>query len=116
VLPAYLKRTEWVVSGASKSQMHTQTQAALAAHEIPVPDVGSMAYMQSKSGYLGDDVGGHWHPHLMFYLPPQTTMAQWGANLDGSPVFGDSRGPEPQSVFIVPVPHWSDGTADGMTH
>jgi hypothetical protein len=116
VLPAYLKRTEWVMSGASKSQMHARTQAALAAHEIPVPEVGSIAYMQSKEGYLGDDAGGHWHPHLMFYLPRQTALTEWGANLAGSPIFGDSSGPEPQSLFMVPVPRWSDGTPDTMVH
>jgi hypothetical protein len=23
----------------------------------------------SKDGYLSDAAGGHWHPHLMFFLP-----------------------------------------------
>lgn len=115
VLPTYLKRTEWVVSGVSKSEMLARTQAALAAHEIPAPEGGSIAYMLAKDGYLGDDVRGHWHPHLMFYLP-RTPPTQWGANLKGSPIYADSGGLEPLSVFFVPVARWSDGTPDEMPH
>ena len=95
--------------------MLRRTQAALAANEIPVPDTGSMAYMLSKDSYLGDDVRGHWHPHLMFYLP-RTPVAEWGANIGAaSAVFGDSDALEPQTVFFVPVMRWSDGTIDPMS-
>jgi len=113
VLPTYLKRTEWVLAGVSKAQMLKRSQAALAADQIPVPEIGSIAYMMSKDGYLGDDVGGHWHPHLMFYLP-RTTTAEWGANLRDSPVYGDSSALEPLTVFAVPVTRWSDGTPADM--
>jgi hypothetical protein len=109
VLPTYLKRTEWALAGLSRAQMLKRTQAALRADQIPVPEVGSIAYMMSKEGYLGDDVGGHWHPHLMFYLP-RTKTTEWGANLRDSPVYGDSNALEPLTVFAVPVTHWSDGT------
>src|SRR6516162_3620006 len=34
VLPAYLKRTEWVLSGLSRAEMSSRTKAAVAAHEI----------------------------------------------------------------------------------
>ena len=68
-----------------------------------------MSYMMSKDGYLGDGVG-HWHPHLMFHIP-KTDAASWGANLPGSPVVLDTRQiPEPQTMFMVPVGEWSDGT------
>ena len=43
-----------------------------------------MCYMLSKQQYLSDE-GGHWHPHLMFFLP-LTEPAIWGAGLAGSPV------------------------------
>jgi hypothetical protein len=116
VLPAYQKRTEWVLSGASKAQMQARTEAALAAHGIPAPEVGSMAYMMSKDSYLGDEAGGHWYPHLMFYLP-RTAPAAWGANLSGSPVFSDAGALEPLTIFFVPVTRWSDGTPpDSSTH
>jgi len=116
VLAAYLKRTEWVLAGASPKDMATRTQAAIASHEMPPPDVGAMAYMMSKNGYLGDDVHGAWHPHLMFYLP-RTNVGVWGANLKGSPIFGDDSWPEPVTVFFIPVEHWSDGTrAEAAAH
>jgi len=114
ILPPYLKRTEWALAGASRQVMLERARAALAAHEIPPPDIGSMAYMLSKDGYLGDDVRGHWHPHLMFYLP-KTSAAAWGANIGkASAVFADAAALEPQTVFFVPVTRWSDGTLDEM--
>jgi hypothetical protein len=109
VLPAYLKRTEWVLAGVSKAEIVSRTQAAVASKEIVAPEIGSMSYMLSKDGYLSDSVGGHWHPHLMFFLPRMAT-AEWGANTPGGAIFGDSSGPEPVTVFFVPVPKWSDGT------
>ena len=113
VLPTYLKRTEWVLAGVSKAAMLKRTQAAVAEHQIPAPEMGAMAFMMSKDGYLGDDVGGHWHPHLMFYLP-RTATAEWGANLRDSPVYGQSNPVEPLTVFAVPVTRWSDGTSAEM--
>jgi hypothetical protein len=113
VLSAYLKRTEWVLAGVSAKDMATRTQAAIASHELPPPAVGAMAYMMSKDGYLGDDVHGAWHPHLMFYLP-RTKLGVWGANLKDSPISGDDSWPEPVTVFFIPVEHWSDGTSAEM--
>jgi hypothetical protein len=48
----------------------------------------------------------------MFYFPPRLRMADWGANLPGSPVFGAEAGGDPWTMFYVPVPAWSDGTPD----
>lgn len=114
VLPTYLRRTEWVLSGVSKREMLKRTKAALAAKEIHAPEVGSMAYMLSKASYLGDDVGGHWYPHVMLFLP-RTAANDWGANLDGSPIFADSSALEPLTVFFVPVSRWSDGSTAEMS-
>jgi hypothetical protein len=115
VLPTYLKRTEWVLSGASKAEMIERTKAAVAAHQIPAPAVGSMCYMMSKDGYLGEDAGGPWHPHVMFYLP-RSIRGEWGADLQGSPIFSDPD-TEPMAVtFFVPVSRWSDGTLQVSTH
>ncbi|MGZ6020779.1 MAG: hypothetical protein ACXWKO_19100 [Phenylobacterium sp.] len=109
VLPTYLKRTEWVLAGASKAQILERTKAEIAAHRIGPPEPGAMCYMLSKGGYLSDD-GGHWHPHLMFYTP-RLPPAAWGAGLAGSPVLGgDDGGIDPATVFMVPVDRWSDGT------
>ncbi len=84
VLPISLKRTEWVLAGVSRAEMLDRTKAAIATKEIMAPETGAMCLMQSKDAYLGDSVGGHWHPHVMFYLP-LTDPAVWGANLPGSP-------------------------------
>jgi hypothetical protein len=115
VLPAYLKRTEWVLAGLSRSEMFDRTKTAVAAHEFGPPELGSMVYMMSKDTYLADGVG-HWYPHLMFLLP-RTSAQEWGADLKGSPVFSDSTFLEPLTIFFVPVTRWSDGTlADVSSH
>jgi hypothetical protein len=113
VLAAYLKRTEWVLSGLTKEQVGIRMKEAVAKKVFGAPEEGSMCYMLSKQGYLNDSAG-HWHPHLMFFLPP-TEPASWGANLKGSPVFFATPGdPEPVTTFFVPVPNWSDGTMEEM--
>jgi hypothetical protein len=108
VLPAYLRRTEWALAGASKAEMLDRTKAALAAKTITAPEVGAMCYMMSKNGYLSG-ADGPWRPHLMFFLP-HTEGAAWGANLPGVPMFGGGGDLEPVTVFMTPVPNWSDGT------
>jgi hypothetical protein len=108
VLPAYLKRTEWVIAGVSKSDMIKRTNAELAAKRIATPEPGAVAFMMSKQGYLGD-LAGHWHPHLMFFLA-HADVADWGADLHGSPVFAARDDLDPITTFFVLVPTWSDGT------
>jgi hypothetical protein len=111
VLPYTLYRTKLVLAGTPKAQMHEDIVAAVTKHELLVPEPGAMSYMMAKDGYLGD-AAGHWHPHLMFHIP-KTEGATWGANFDGSPVMLDDQHtdvPEPQTIFLVPVGKWSDGT------
>src|ERR1700719_3360102 len=108
VLPAYLERTEWVIAGVSKADMIKRTNAELAANRIATPEPGAVAFMMSKHGYL-NDLAGHWHPHLMFYLA-HTDVADSGADLHGSPVFAAHGDSGPITTFFVLVPTWSDGT------
>lgn len=108
-LPGYLEKTNWVLAGVSKADMIARTQSALAAKISSPPPPGAMGFMMSKQGFLSD-AGGHWHPHLMIYLP-RTDDAAWGANLKGSPIIGAQSSVEPVTVFIVPVTQWSDGTS-----
>ncbi len=108
VLPGYLERTKWAVAGVSRADMIKRTNAELAANRIAMPEPGALAYMMSKQGYLGD-LAGHWHPHLMFFFGP-TNVADWGADLHGSPVFAARGDSEPITTFFVLVPTWSDGT------
>lgn len=115
VLPPYLKLTEWVLAGASKTEMMKRTRAALASHTFTAPDAGSMTYMMSPQAYLSD-ADHHWLPHLMFFLPP-TSAASWGANLSGSPIIAFEAGDlNPVTTFLVPVRYWSNGTPAPAHH
>jgi hypothetical protein len=112
-LPLIIKRTELVLAGRSKTQMFEDMQAAVDRKDLPTAETGAMSYMLSKQAYLSDRAG-HWHPHLMFFLPV-TEPASWGAGSPGSPVVGAfTDTPERLTVFLVPVPKWSDGTPAPM--
>jgi len=69
-----------------------------------------MCFMLSKDGYL-DDQGGHWHPHLMFFVP-LTDAKSWGAGVAGSPVLAIQEPEDRMTIFLIPVAKWSDGTPD----
>lgn len=107
-VPLTIKRTELVLAGRSRTQIAEAMQAAVEKHEVPIPEPGAMCYMLSKQGYLSDQ-GGHWHPHLMFFVP-ETDPQSWGAGLSGSPVIAFKDPAEKSTVFLVPVGRWSDGT------
>jgi hypothetical protein len=114
-VPITLKKTEVILASRSKDQMAEAVNAAFDKKELSPPEPGAMCYMLSKQGYLSDS-GGHWHPHLMFFLP-LTDPAVWGAGLSGSPVIGIKSPLDRLTLFLVPVGHWSDGTADSaMQH
>jgi hypothetical protein len=109
-LPLTIKKTELILRGESKAQMFESIKAALDRKEVPPPEPGAMCYMLSKDGFLGDHAG-HWHPHLMFFVP-QTDAATWGADLPGSPILAGKDVQDRLTVFLVPVAKWSDGTSD----
>jgi hypothetical protein len=112
ILPFTIKRTELTLARLSKAEIKERIQDVVANKELPIPEPGAMSYMMSKGGYLGDTVG-HWRPHLMFHIP-RTDAASWGANLPSSPVELDTEHrevPEPETIFMVPVSNWSDGTS-----
>ena len=109
-IPLTIKRTELILAGRSKAQVFEDLKAAFERKEMPPLESGAMCFMLSKQGYLSDR-DGHWHPHLMFFVP-LTEPASWGAGLPRSPVvvaFTDTQ--ERHTVFLVPVAKWSDGTA-----
>ena len=109
-LPFTIRKTKLVLAGKSKAQMFDAIAAALDKKELPAMEPGAMCYMLSKDGYLNDRVG-HWHPHLMFFVPTTDAKA-WGADLPGSPVLADDDPQDRLTIFMVPVANWSDGTAD----
>ena len=109
VLPQYLKRTEAVLAGANKQQLIEEARAAFASHSFVSPEPGSFAFMLSRKGYLSDNPGGPWLPHVMMFVP-HGQAANWGANLEGSPVLGADSSPIEPTVLFIPVRSWSDGT------
>jgi cytochrome c1 len=111
-LPLVQRRADVVLASQSKAKMFAALEAALDKHELPSPESGAMAYMMSKQGYLNDH-DGRWHPHVMFYAPPQEPAA-WGAGLPGSPMIGVKDVEDRLTVFMVTVAKWSDGTSAAM--
>jgi hypothetical protein len=108
-VPQTIKKTKVILATRSKDQMAEAIKAAFERKELPTPETGAMCYMMSKQQYLSDR-GGNWHPHLMFFLP-LTDPASWGAGMPGSPVMGVKDTPDQLTLFLIPVGHWSDGTA-----
>lgn len=109
-LPQYLKRTEWVLAGATREDMMQKARAAFADKSFTAPDPGSFSFMLSKDGYVNDQAGGPWLPHVMFYVP-HGQAAIWAAGLDGSPVLGQEGSDIETTVLFIPVRRWSDGSA-----
>jgi len=111
-VPLSLKKTEVILGSRSKEQMAEAIQSAFDRKELSTPETGAMCYMMSKQGYLSDRVG-HWHPHLMFFLP-LTDPAVWGAGPPGAPVLGVKSTLDRLTLFLVPIGQWSDGTATAV--
>jgi hypothetical protein len=109
-LPRTIKRTDLILAGRTKAQMVETMAAAIDNKELPAMEPGAMCYMLSKQGYLSDQ-GGHWHPHLMFFVS-QSDPAAWGAGLPGSPILAFNDTWEHLITFLVPVRQWSDGSPD----
>ena len=74
-------KTELVLAGMSKAQMFENIKSSFDKKDLPTRELGSMCHMMSRDQYLSD-ANGHWHPHLMFFLP-QTSDVVWGARVAG---------------------------------
>ena len=109
-LPLTITKTRLVLAGKSKTEMFAAIAAGLDKKELPALETGAMCYMMSKDGNLGDG-NGHWHPHLMFWVPLADAKS-WGADLPGSPILSAADPEDRLTVFLIPVGRWSDGTAD----
>ncbi len=82
-------------------QIAEGVEAAYARGEIPKRIEVSFAYMWSADQVLGP--AGHWHPHMMVYLPYYEN-SMLGNNHPGShlPAIGDDAG-TPFAVRTIPV-------------
>jgi hypothetical protein len=108
-LPRTFKKAELAIAGRNRTQIFEAISAALDKKELPSPEPGAMCFMLSKQGYLGDEAGGPWVPHLMFFTPTADGKG-WGADVPGSPVIAVQSPEEHLTIFLVPVRRWSDGT------
>ncbi len=109
-LPITIAKTKLILEGKSKAQMVDAISAAFDKKELPALEPDAMCYMLSKDGYL-DDQAGHWHPHLMFFVP-LTEGNTWGGNVPGSPIIAAKNPQDRLTIFMIPVAKWSDGTPD----
>jgi len=108
-LPITLMKTKLILTGKSKEKVIEAISAALDDKQLPGLEPDAMCYMMSKQQYLSD-TARCWHPHLMFFVP-RVTPDSWGANLPGSPIIAADDPEDRMTIFMVPVGHWSDGTA-----
>jgi hypothetical protein len=114
-LPLTIRKTELVFAGKSRAQVVEGIEAGLEKKELPALEPGAMCYMLSKQGYLNDR-DGHWHPHVMFYVP-LADPSSLGANTDDSPIFAAKDVEDRLTVVFIPVAQWSDDTSDSVhTH
>lgn len=108
-LPQFLKRTEWVLSGASRQDLIERTRSGFANHTFTSPETGALSYMLSKGGYVSDDAAGPWLPHMMFYVP-RGEAAVWGAGAEGSPIIRHDGSDIESTILLIPLRRWSDGS------
>jgi hypothetical protein len=100
LLPYYELRTKLGLEGKTAEQIAEGVQAAYAKGEIPKrPDV-CFAYMWSADQVLGPV--GHWHPHIMVYLPYYATLLGTKHPQNPLPAIGDDEG-TPFAVGTIPV-------------
>jgi hypothetical protein len=116
ILPITYMRTKLVLAGKSKAEVKEGMKAAVERKDLPALEPGAMCYMMSKQAYLTDkgitQDGAHTLAHMMFYTT-RINPADWGANMDNSPIFVDPRqkgDPEPIKIFMMLTGSWSDGS------
>jgi hypothetical protein len=109
-LALLFKATELVLARVPKKRMFAILKASYDNKELPLPEPGAMCYMMSKQQYFGKKFKSA-EPHLMFWFP-NSVHVDWGAGLDGSPVYVHYNSPDPITTLIISLSQWSDGTAD----
>jgi hypothetical protein len=109
-LPIVLMKSRLALAGKSEAQIGEAVEEAFSRKKLPPMEPGAMSYMMSRQANLGGGAGP-WHPHLMFFVPLAMSKS-WGANLPGSPILAGDDAPDRLAIFMIPVPRWSDGTAD----
>jgi hypothetical protein len=100
ILPYYELRTKLGLEGKTAEQIAEGVQAAYAKGDIPKRPEVCFAYMWSADQVLGPV--GHWHPHIMVYLPNYETLLGTRHPQTPLPAIGDDEG-TPFAVGTIPV-------------
>jgi hypothetical protein len=100
ILAYYELRTKLGLEGKTAEQIAEAVQAAYAKGEIPKRPEVCFAYMWSADQILGP--AGHWHPHIMVYLPNYETLLGTRHPPTPLPAIGDDEG-TPFAVGTIPV-------------
>jgi len=100
VLPYYELRTKLGLEGKTAEQIAEGVQAAYVKGEIPKRPEVCFAYMWSADQVLGPT--GHWHPHIMVYLPYYETLLGTKHPESPLPSIGDDEGTA-FAVGVIPV-------------
>jgi hypothetical protein len=100
VLPYYALRKKLGLEVKTAEQIAEGVQAAYAKGEIPKRPGVCFAYMWSADQVLGP--AGHWHPHIMVYLPGYETLLGTKHPESPLPSIGDDEG-TPFAVGLIPV-------------
>lgn len=108
--PRIVKRSQWVMAGASIREMIEKEKAAVADGSFKQPAPGAFSFMMSKQGYL-NHAHDAWHPHVMLFVP-FSELKNWAPNLDGTQMLSADNGTLESALVSIPVRRWSDGTPD----
>jgi hypothetical protein len=101
VLPYYEMRTRLGIAGKTPDEITQAIQSAYKDGTIPKRAPVSFAYMWSADQVLGPS--GHWHPHMMVYVPDYDNKMLGGNPFAGPlPTVGDDAG-TPFAVLVIPV-------------
>lgn len=101
VLPYYDLRTKLGLEGKTPHQIAEAVQAAYAKGELPKRAEVSFAYMWSADQVLGP--AGHWHPHMMVYLPYYDNSTFGNNEIPGVLPFVSDDAETPFAVGIIAV-------------
>lgn len=96
-------RARLALDGLEKDAVDAAVNAAFQTGELRPPTGFAMTYMMSPEQWLGERAG-HWHPHLMFWIPYLENTAVGGNRPMGVLPFIGSDSGSRSSVLIVTVP------------
>ena len=99
------------IEGLSRDEARAELDSAFGDGRLKPPEGLAMTYMMSPEQWLGERAG-HWHPHLMFWVP-YLENADTGHNAPfGQLPFVDSSSGTRSAVLVVAVPPYETPAAD----